>query len=47
MEVMGSVNEMEDEAVRLFTIYKEAATIKLPMTRDGLQDVLLTRRYPH
>ena len=37
MEVMGSVNEMEDEAMRLFTIYKEAATIKLPMTRDGLQ----------
>ena len=37
MEVMGSLNEMEDEAMRLFTIYKEAATIKLPMTRDGLQ----------
>ena len=37
MEVMGTVNEMEDEAMRLFTIYKEAATIKLPMTRDGLE----------
>ena len=37
MEVMGTANEMEDEAMRLFTIYKEAATIKLPMTRDGLE----------
>ena len=37
MEVWGTINEMEDEAMRLFTVYKEAATIKLPMTPDGLE----------
>ena len=36
MEVTGSVEEMRDAAMELFTVYKEAATIKLPMTTDGL-----------
>ena len=36
MEVMGSRNEMRDDAMQLYAQFKEAATIKLPMTKDGL-----------
>ena len=36
MEVMGTRNEMLKEAVQLFTKYKEAVTVKLPMTVAGL-----------
>ena len=37
MEVSGTAPEMYDDAVRLSDKFGEAATIKLPMTRDGLQ----------
>ena len=37
MEVYGSVGEMYDEATRLSDKYGKVATIKLPMTPDGLQ----------
>ena len=37
MEVMGTEEEMEREAMNLYTVYKEVATIKLPMTLDGLK----------
>ena len=37
MEVMGDRDEMRDQAMQLYTIYKEAATIKLPMNVEGLQ----------
>ena len=36
MEVMGSRNEMRDAGMQLYVQFKEAATIKLPMTHDGL-----------
>ena len=36
MEVMGSLEDMRDQGVQLHQQFKEAATIKLPMTRDGL-----------
>ena len=36
MEVMGSRNDMRDQGMQLYVQFKEAATIKLPMTRDGL-----------
>ena len=36
MEVMGMQAKMQADAMRLFTQYKEAATIKLPMTKEGL-----------
>ena len=37
MEVMGNAAVMEDEAMRLWTVYKEVCTVKLPMTEDGLK----------
>ncbi len=37
MEVMGDRDEMRDQAMQLYTVYKEAATIKLPMNVEGLQ----------
>ena len=37
MEVMGDYHEMRHQAMQLYTVYKEAATIKLPMTIDGLK----------
>ena len=37
MEVYGNAQEMYDEAVRLSDTYGKVATIKLPMTNDGLQ----------
>ena len=37
MEVSGTAPKMYDDAVRLSDKFGEAATIKLPMTRDGLQ----------
>lgn len=37
MEVMGDRDEMRDQAIQLYTVYKEAATIKLPMNVEGLQ----------
>ena len=37
MEVMGDYEEMRYQAMQLYTVYKEAATIKLPMTVDGLK----------
>ena len=36
MEVMGTEDQMLKEAMQLFSKYKEVATIKLPMTKDGL-----------
>ena len=36
MEVMGNQCQMGNQAFELFSKYKEVATIKLPMTRDGL-----------
>lgn len=37
MEVKsGNSSQMIDEAMQLYTLYKDVATIKLPMTRDGL-----------
>ena len=36
MEVMGTRTEMEDQAMALWTVYKEICTVKLPMTKDGL-----------
>ena len=36
MEVMGTRTEMEDQAMSLWTVYKEICTVKLPMTKDGL-----------
>lgn len=36
MEVSGSLTEMVNEGVRLNYLFGDAATIKLPMTRDGL-----------
>ena len=36
MEVMGTKDQMSREAMQLFSKYKEVATIKLPMTKDGL-----------
>jgi len=37
MEVMGNAVEMQNEAMKLYTEYKEVATIKLPMCQDGLK----------
>ena len=37
MEVMGDFDEMYRDAMQLYTVYKEAATIKLPMNVEGLQ----------
>lgn len=37
MEVMGDYSEMRHAAMQLYAVYKEAATIKLPMTIDGLK----------
>ena len=37
MEVMGSYKEMVDEAIGLHEDFGEVATIKLPMTADGLK----------
>ena len=37
MEVSGTAPEMYDDAMRLSDKYGKAATIKLPMTKDGLQ----------
>ena len=37
MEVMGDHDQMRDQAMQLYTVYKEAATIKLPMNVEGLQ----------
>ena len=37
MEVTGDAPAMYDEAIRLSNKYGKAATIKLPMTKDGLQ----------
>lgn len=37
MEVYGDAQQMYDEAVRLSDKYGKVATIKLPMTHDGLQ----------
>ena len=36
MEVMGDEAEMLHDAMQLYATFKEAATIKLPMTKDGL-----------
>ena len=37
MEVKsGDFQEMIDEATQLYTVYRDVATIKLPMTKDGL-----------
>lgn len=36
MEVMGTENEMISEAIRLSEEFDNVATIKLPMTQDGL-----------
>jgi transaldolase len=36
MEVIGTVGEMYEEAMRLSNKFGEAATIKVPCTRDGL-----------
>ena len=36
MEVSGTVGEMYEEAIRLSQKYGDVATIKLPMTDDGL-----------
>lgn len=36
MEVMGDAQTMQDEALRLVEKFGDVATIKLPMTRDGL-----------
>ena len=37
MEVYGDAQQMYDEAMRLSDTYGNVATIKLPMTNDGLQ----------
>ena len=37
MEVVGSDLEMYDEGLRLYQKFGDVATIKLPMTREGLQ----------
>ena len=37
MEVYGDAQQMYDEAIRLSEKYGKVATIKLPMTHDGLQ----------
>ena len=37
MEVYGDAQQMYDEGVRLSDKYGKVATIKLPMTHDGLQ----------
>ena len=37
MEVMGDYYDMHTQAIQLYTVYKESATIKLPMTVDGLK----------
>ena len=37
MEVMGDAETMKDEALRLVEKFGDVATIKLPMTRDGLK----------
>ena len=37
MEVMGDYYDMYKQAIELYAVYKEAATIKLPMTKDGLK----------
>lgn len=37
MEVKsGDYQDMVDEATQLYTVYRDVATIKLPMTKDGL-----------
>ena len=36
MEVYGSAQKMLDEGIRLFNLFGEVTTIKLPMTRCGL-----------
>ena len=36
MEVMGTEAEMRHDAMQLYATFKEAATIKLPMTEEGL-----------
>ena len=36
MEVMGTEAEMRHDAMQLYALFKEAATIKLPMTEEGL-----------
>ena len=37
MEVVGSVGEMYEQAVKLHSEFRDVATIKLPCTVDGLQ----------
>ena len=46
MEVMGSFDEMLSEAFQLSETFKDVATIKLPMTVEGLQacDILTKRK---
>ena len=36
MEVYGNAQEMYEEGLRLYKIFGDVCTIKLPMTRDGL-----------
>ena len=36
MEVMGNEDQMLEDAMQLYATFKEAATIKLPITKDGL-----------
>ena len=37
MEVMGTAAEMEYDGMQLYTLFKESTTVKLPMTKAGLQ----------
>ncbi|MAA76872.1 MAG: fructose-6-phosphate aldolase [Rhodobiaceae bacterium] len=37
MEVMGTAAEMEYDGMQLYTLFKESTTVKLPMTKEGLQ----------
>ena len=36
MQVEGTESEMRHDAMQLYALFKEAATIKLPMTEEGL-----------
>ena len=47
MEVTGSVAEMYDEAQNLASQFGNVATIKLPMTSDGLLAVSYTHLRAH
>lgn len=46
MEVVGTAEEMVEEGIRLRDLFGTAATIKVPMTKDGLEACQILKRIP-